>query len=49
MGCGAICGDNTAIEATSLYNIATRSMEILIPSLNKTSPLATKKSYQAFI
>ena len=49
MGCGVICGDNAAIEATSQYNNAQHSLSILIPSLTKTSALVHKQSYQSFV
>lgn len=47
MGCGAICGDPIA-ESVSPTSLALRAMHILIPSLNKTSALATKKTYDTF-
>jgi hypothetical protein len=49
MGCGAICGDNNAVEAGNKLNIARHTMEILVPSLNKGSVLVTKKSIETFI
>lgn len=47
MGCGAICGDPIA-ESASPTSLALRAMHILITSLNKTSALTTKKTYDTF-
>jgi hypothetical protein len=49
MGCGAICGDNNAVEAVNKHNNAHQIMQSLITTLNKTSILATKKSIETFI
>lgn len=49
MGCGAICGDNNAVQTSNKFNSAQHTMQILIPSLNKGSVLATKKSIETFI
>ena len=49
MGCGAICGDNNAVEAVNKQNNVHQNMQSLITNLNKTSILATKKSIETFI
>lgn len=48
MGCGAICGDSVA-EAGSTAAIAIRTMQALLPSLNKTSLLISKQTYSTFL
>lgn len=48
MGCGAICGDSV-VEAGSTAAIAIRTMQALLPALNKTSLLMGKHTYSTFL
>lgn len=48
MGCGAICGDSVA-EAGSTTVTVIRTMQALLPLLNKTSFLLSKQTYRTFL
>lgn len=48
MGCGAICGDSVLVTG-SMAAIAIRTMQALLPSLNKTSLLVSKQTYNKFL
>lgn len=48
MGCGAICGDQNAANATATTK-SINTMHQILPLLNKTSALATKNAYDHFI